>query len=181
MLKEKQRFARNLQCTKKTKKNDKNKAWAAKLRIHIKLNGASFGAEFKKKKSYFLFLNPLQFAGRKWFLFEFLFEKHQSFCGSGTKTMLIWKHGRRIKCGTSWLNLSASLYTKRKLAERRELASSPWGGLSSSDIKCLQFCIIRKPFCYLLIGFIVNKCHRNRVKGAYTKVMPWMEPICTSL
>lgn len=50
MLKEKQRFARNLQCTKKTKKEDKNKAWAAKLRIHIKLNGASFGAEFKKKK-----------------------------------------------------------------------------------------------------------------------------------
>lgn len=48
------------------KKNDKNKAWAAKLRIHIKLNGTSFGAEFKKKKkSYFLFLNPLQFAGRK--------------------------------------------------------------------------------------------------------------------
>ena len=50
MLKEKQQFARNLQCTKKTKKNDKNKAWAAKLRIHIKLNGTSFGAEFKKKK-----------------------------------------------------------------------------------------------------------------------------------
>ena len=50
MLKEKQRFARNLQCTKKTKKEDKNKAWAAKLRIHINLNGASFGAEFKKKK-----------------------------------------------------------------------------------------------------------------------------------
>ena len=135
----------------------------------------------KKKKSYFLFLNPLQFAGRKWFLFEFLFEKHQSFCGSGTKTMLIWKHGRRIKCGTSWLNLSDSLYTKRKLAERRELASSPWGRLSSSDIKCLQFCIIRKPFCYLLIGFIGNKCHKNCVKGAYTKVMPWMEPICTFL
>lgn len=41
------------------KKNDKNKAWAAKLRIHIKLNGAAFSAEFKKKKSYFLFLNPL--------------------------------------------------------------------------------------------------------------------------
>lgn len=48
------------------KKNDKNKAWAAKRRIHIKLNGASFSAEFKKKKkSYFLFLNLLQFAGRK--------------------------------------------------------------------------------------------------------------------
>lgn len=28
------------------KKNDKNKAWAAKLRIDIKLNGTSFGAEF---------------------------------------------------------------------------------------------------------------------------------------
>ena len=35
------------------KKNHKNKAWAAKLRIHIKLNGASFGAEFKKKKKLF--------------------------------------------------------------------------------------------------------------------------------
>lgn len=35
------------------KKNDKNKAWAAKLRIHIKLNGAAFSGEFKKKKSYF--------------------------------------------------------------------------------------------------------------------------------
>ena len=46
------------------KKNDKNKAWAAKLRIHIKLNGAAFSEELKKK-SYFLFLNPLQFAGRK--------------------------------------------------------------------------------------------------------------------
>ena len=54
MLKEKQRFARNLQCTKKTKKNDKNKAWAAKLRIHIKLNGAAFSAEFLKKKLFFV-------------------------------------------------------------------------------------------------------------------------------
>ena len=57
MLKEKQQFARNLQCTKKTKKNDKNKAWAAKLRIHIKLNGASFGAEFKKKKKKLFFVS----------------------------------------------------------------------------------------------------------------------------
>lgn len=35
------------------KKNDKNKAWAAKLRIHIKLNGAAFSGEFKKKKKLF--------------------------------------------------------------------------------------------------------------------------------
>ena len=37
------------------KKNDKNKAWAAKLRIHIKLNGAAFSGEFKKKKAIFCF------------------------------------------------------------------------------------------------------------------------------
>lgn len=36
------------------KKNDKNKAWAAKLRIHIKLNGAAFSEEFKKKKLFFV-------------------------------------------------------------------------------------------------------------------------------